>query len=865
MPRRGVAGSVSEGNSSSNVSKRTHSPTSSLEYESSRGPTRDSSVTAGIHQESPGPPRPKRRNITRACDDCRRRKIKCDGERPCASCAEFNSECTYNRPSGRSRATKWKNTDALEERLQKTESILRQLAPHLDRETLKAAPIPAEKSPRATVPVHGDAGGAESRGAEPARRAVGSPGEDTPEGARFVPFVEKVSQLDLTDTGEYVFHGLSSGAAFLSRITQQFPTLFRHDSRTPFSPQPQRPFPASPIAGWPANYDFLKLPPKELARALCEYSFSRACCIYRVVHVPSFWKKFERLYEERPQICLPEQRRFVGLVFSVIALGSMYDVDENDPTNPNHYVVATDRGYKYYISARSYLQDITECGDMTTLQALVFNAQFLEATGNLSSCHSMIGIALRSALRMGLHRCLPHTSLTPIDEEVRRRVFYTIRQMDIYLSTTLGLPLLLQDKDIDQPWPREVNDEYITEITVVSPPLGMPSFLEAFNAHIKLMRILAKVVEYIYLPKGMARGPTDVTYMISWARIKEIEKDLHDWHENLPPTWRPGPPEEDTQITRIKTLLRFAYGHVQLMLYRPFLQFYSRQASSDDTIDERHLAFATAGINVCRNIIHIGLEIRRQAVLIGPYWFITYTQFLAILSVVLYVLHNPDMPGVSELFSDAKLGKDCISSLTQRSLAADRVTFALDSLFDKLPAQLSTRTSTPRHSSRPMVNDPQNRPRFQTEYTPQPPGRSSGFRHQEPWYQDAPPRPESGPHPSSVATPLPMPVQDHGPEDLMGFPIEDPFAYPVMPGVSFDDNRFTSMHDTMQLPLYDIHDSIDRQFMSLPGSSEASHPALMSAEASNLRSIDQAFSRGLNNIESGFFLDNQGPYGISPF
>ncbi len=43
--------------------------------------------------------------------------------------------------------------------------------------------------------------------------------------------------------------------------------------------------------------------------------------------------------------------------------------------------------------------------------------------------------------------------------------------------------------------------------------------------------------------------PTDATYMISCARIREIEQDLHDWYEQLPPTWRPGP-EEDTQITR---------------------------------------------------------------------------------------------------------------------------------------------------------------------------------------------------------------------------------------------------------------------------------------------------------------------------
>ncbi len=124
--------------------------------------------------------------------------------------------------------------------------------------------------------------------------------------------------------------------------------------------------------------------------------------------------------------------------------------------------------------------------------------------------------------------------------------------------------------------------------------------------------------------------------------------------------------------------MRFAYGHVQLMLYRPFLQLYSGPASAPETTDERHLTLAKAGINVCRNIIHIGLEIQRQAVLIGPYWFTTYTQFFAVLSVVLYVLHNPERLGASELISDAKLGRDCISGLTQRSLAADRVTAALN-------------------------------------------------------------------------------------------------------------------------------------------------------------------------------------------
>lgn len=115
------------------------------------------------------------------------------------------------------------------------------------------------------------------------------------------------------------------------------------------------------------------------------------------------------------------------------------------------------------------------------------------------------------------------------------------------------------------------------------------------------------------------------------------------------------------------------------MLYRPFLQHYSHQTSVGATeCDKRYFALAMAGVNVCRNIIHIGLEIRRQAVLIGPYWFITYTQFFAILSLVLYVLYNPNISGAAELFADAKLGKECISGLTQKSQAADRVTTALN-------------------------------------------------------------------------------------------------------------------------------------------------------------------------------------------
>ncbi|KAI6373027.1 hypothetical protein MCOR25_003558 [Pyricularia grisea] len=637
----------------------------------------------------------KRRRIPRACDDCRRKKIKCDGKQPCTSCAEFSSGCTYNAQVIRPGPAK---QEELEKRLLAAESIIRRYLPQVDLANL------GNVSPMI--------------GPEQAR-AQSASADDAADGPRFIPLVGSADQLDFTDSGEYQFHGISSGAAFLSRIYQHLPGLLRQDFQMPFLPRPSRPFDARPLElpvystnPWrQANHDYSQLPPRDLARSLCECALNWGSCLLRVVHAPTFWIMVDTLYKEPTQLDTSQQRRSVGLLFAVMALGSMYDVDENDPKNPDHYAVAIERGHKYYTSARLFLQDITECSDMITLQAMVFLIQFLQATGNLNGCDTLIGIALRSALRMGLHRNLPHIPMSPIKDETRRRVFYTIRQMEIYLSTTLGLPIMLQSGDVDQLWPTEVDDEYILEDGIRAPPPGTPSFFEAFNAHLKLMRMLARVVEHLYPPKETNKGPADVTYMISYARVREMEQALHDWHEELAETWRPGS-EENTEISRVRIQLRFAYAHIQLMLYRPFLQYYSRRASANETANERCFALATAGINVCRNIIHLGLEIRRQAVLVGPYWFITNTQFFAILALVSYVLYNHDKPEAPKLFAEARLGKECISDLAQRSLAADRVTAALNSLFDKLPdrlwrtdGQASTNNSDFDSNARPPQTD----------------------------------------------------------------------------------------------------------------------------------------------------------------
>jgi len=113
------------------------------------------------------------------------------------------------------------------------------------------------------------------------------------------------------------------------------------------------------------------------------------------------------------------------------------------------------------------------------------------------------------------------------------------------------------------------------------------------------------------------------------------------------------------------------------MLYRPFLHYVSPRLTAGKKIDDRYYNCAAAGISVSRNIVHIGIELQKQSVLIGPYWFILYTEFFAILSLVFYVLENPDKPGSAEILADAHSGRDVIATLAQRSQAADRITTTL--------------------------------------------------------------------------------------------------------------------------------------------------------------------------------------------
>lgn len=185
--------------------------------------------------------------------------------------------------------------------------------------------------------------------------------------------------------------------------------------------------------------------------------------------------------------------------------------------------------------------DVTDCRDLTSIQIILYMILFLQSSARLSTCYTYLGIVLRSAMRLGLHRSVSN-AFNPVERELRKRIFWIIRKLEIYVGALLGLPQMLSNDDIDQEMPIEVDDEYITIETILPVPSGKLSLFKAINAHTRLIEILAKTVKYIYPIKENRhwRGKDNQSYVVSHTKIREIEQDLQAWMENLPMAFRAG-------------------------------------------------------------------------------------------------------------------------------------------------------------------------------------------------------------------------------------------------------------------------------------------------------------------------------------
>ncbi|KAF8512680.1 fungal-specific transcription factor domain-containing protein [Hysterangium stoloniferum] len=288
------------------------------------------------------------------------------------------------------------------------------------------------------------------------------------------------------------------------------------------------------------------------------------------------------------------------LLLSMFAIAARYKSEPAEPLPLNEGDM-WNAGDGYLEGARRILNQTYASSRPSTCQALLLLSYREVGIGAMAQAWLYVGMAVRMAQDLGLHRSADRWSRTGSElfseeeRQVRKRIWFSCVIMDKYVSTYIGRPLSIFERDFDTPYPvedpKEENDlwlrdsspcagEAISDTELPSSYVPVPGrIMTCFNASARLSGILSNIVESIYViqpPPSHSRHAESV----------KLEKKLDMWYLGLPECLRlPRSGQKSLPLPPPHVLtLHMQYWCSVLLLHRPFINV-RRKATAEDPDD----------------------------------------------------------------------------------------------------------------------------------------------------------------------------------------------------------------------------------------------------------------------------------------
>ncbi|KAJ5503520.1 hypothetical protein N7463_006394 [Penicillium fimorum] len=316
------------------------------------------------------------------------------------------------------------------------------------------------------------------------------------------------------------------------------------------------------------------LPPPDVAKGLMMMYFKVWHPLFPFLHGPTFLQVMEKVYSsgnqpQHAQEPFPDHRStcWTTIFQCVFNLGNLLapDLDlplESKIQSPNSF--------------NALLGTLSSRHDIVSLQALLAIQVYLVATMSLRQASTVGGCILRSMLHAGLHRCpFRYKQLSTHDRQLRKRVFWCAYAIDRYLSQALGLPLGIQDSDIDVclPAAREMHSPR----SQATESVNGSSALQHGNKedHDK------EIVLASYVDSGTLTGralelfhKSILVRSVRRSSVLFLVTDVHKWWNGLPTGLQRKPAGgsamEDTAFD-FAPFFTVLYQHLILIIHRPSL------------------------------------------------------------------------------------------------------------------------------------------------------------------------------------------------------------------------------------------------------------------------------------------------------
>ncbi|KFY10598.1 hypothetical protein V492_04934 [Pseudogymnoascus sp. VKM F-4246] len=212
------------------------------------------------------------------------------------------------------------------------------------------------------------------------------------------------------------------------------------------------------------------LPEKGVVDRLVSRYFNSNSPALHIIHRPTFQKEYNRFWADPSSTPVS----WLGLLYALMCLATLAALgageDNTDTRGTPAEMIRTYRG----CSAQCLVLSNYSQPGAYTLEALsaYIEGEFVLSKDDMGMPYLLIGVAVRLALRMGLHRDPAKVggNLTPYQGEMRRRLWHILIQVDMLCSFLLGLPVSTQAIESDTAYPRNLRDEDFDETSTELPP-----------------------------------------------------------------------------------------------------------------------------------------------------------------------------------------------------------------------------------------------------------------------------------------------------------------------------------------------------------------------------------------------------------
>ena len=252
---------------------------------------------------------------------------------------------------------------------------------------------------------------------------------------------------------------------------------------------------------------------------------------------------------------------------------------------------------------------VIQGNDLLAVQAFLVMAMFMMASADTRTAAFLLSAAVRASQAIGLHdKRNQVTSVDPIVDETRCRVFWVAYILDVEMSSNCGLPPLQSDEDVETNLPRNklLGDD--GDINHREDSSGA----KVFRLRVELTIIQSRIRRELYAAKSL-RQPTDRLL----RAVRDLSRGLEHWQSTIPVEirWGNDVQNETSALDKPAALLHFTYYHCILMVHWAVFRVRAQEVTADELSGES--ALYTLHLQVTASITTIRAAARATIGLLG--------------------------------------------------------------------------------------------------------------------------------------------------------------------------------------------------------------------------------------------------------